>query len=811
MADRIVRRAAAQRITNYAESDTDDSEKDSPQGKRKKGTATVKYSGKKKTTSLKLKTSSTRPLHASFAGSPTSVSTPLSSRPRPRPVFNKKQDEDPEPEAKTPKIVSPSNGSDGFSSDLTPLSSPIDSYRQTTRPPPLNSQTPQISRSQKRRAAPSPSTPTLPWHLTRDRAWSRAGLGTYVWVLLDKRARVFDPEDTTGRDKERLWWPGKIEHSPAMSPMEIYLFGNAAPGIKYIEIRKPCEYNIQSLNDLLHRPRFDSPTFVIPSDFDGDDLHESPRKKQKRDRGDLEERWSIAVADMVRKKADEEEGSDDLPEVGTLEFKYIPASPTKDAKGTPNGSQKEKTRRKSEIFLDDETNAYLELGAIEVDRWSPPPADDTLTIPGELILAREKRPNTTYWPARILQYVPPKKRSQEPKYLVEFLDGKKLYIPRDIFYTTDEDSFATCEVGTWRSDFMDVLNDSEEETVTDEENRERSPSPIPDNLPPSSVIFTRLGIRQQFVYTKPVLRGILNEGYAPARTRHNKFILGGKARQSVVDEAGLRGKMDPKHVAELQEHLIVWCLRDERRGDFIADEGDEGKGEGSSVNGTLSEPDRIAEDAPDHLCAAQGVLRPSLSPSHSGTDVSSASSPRDVPPLSSYSTMEEIEAPPLSLPSTSGSIADSPRPTPTQLVVDMDLTLDDDVDNPSIPIQGAEPSELPRQRGCGAFEALSKREKNDYCLNVLLPEAILQILLWRAGLRTSIELLSESEENELHDQGDVLINERDWVYDVIRLRMSKIRQLKRTHSMSQGSTSLGPLSVTGRPRRNVGAPKSYQE
>lgn len=148
-------------------------------------------------------------------------------------------------------------------------------------------------------------------------------------------------------------------------------------------------------------------------------------------------------------------------------------------------------------------------------------------------------------------------------------------------------------------------------------------------------------------------------------------------------------------------------------------------------------------------------------------------------------------------------------------------------DHPRSPQKSVVHTESPRQRGCDAFEALSRREKNDvryhtkhiesrllilkqYCLNVLLPEAILQILLWRAGLRTSIELLSEAEEKELHDQGDVLIKERDWVYDVMRLRSSKLRQLQKTQS-SGGSFSLGPLSVTGRPRRNVGVPKSYQE
>lgn len=186
------------------------------------------------------------------------------------------------------------------------------------------------------------------------------------------------------------------------------------------------------------------------------------------------------------------------------------------------------------------------------------------------------------------------------------------------------------------------MNDNEDEVSPEQDNRERSPSPLPCIPPPPGVGFTQLGIRQQFVYTKPVLQGILNEGYAPARNRHDKFIVGGQARQSVVDEAGLRGKMDPKHVAELQEHLIAWCLRGERRGDFIADEGDEAQGEVPIANGADSEPDHTAQDVLrlEHLDMPPQVLSRPLSPYLSIVDLSASSSPRDVPPPSSFSPME---------------------------------------------------------------------------------------------------------------------------------------------------------------------------
>jgi hypothetical protein len=194
----------------------------------------------------------------------------------------------------------------------------------------------------------------------------------------------------------------------------------------------------------------------------------------------------------------------------------------------------------------------------------------------------------------------------------------------------------------WKSEFKDVLNDNEEEATPVQDDRERSPSPLPCNPPPLREDFRELDIRQQFAYTKPVLQALLNQGYSPARTRHDRFIAGGKARQGVVDEAGLRGKMDPRHVAELQEHLIVWCLRDERRADFITDDGDEVEGETSNVNGAHLEPDDTVESVVilGDLDVPSGVVSRPLSPSNSIIDLSSLPSQKDVPPPSSCSPIE---------------------------------------------------------------------------------------------------------------------------------------------------------------------------
>jgi hypothetical protein len=58
-----------------------------------------------------------------------------------------------------------------------------------------------------------------------------------------------------------------------------------------------------------------------------------------------------------------------------------------------------------------------------------------------------------------------------------------------------------------------------------------------------------------------------------------------------------------------------------------------------------------------------------------------------------------------------------------------------------------------------------------YCTNILVPEAILQILLWRHGDRSSVAVCSVEEEERLHRTGSVLVQQSsDWIGDLLRQR-----------------------------------------
>ena len=185
----------------------------------------------------------------------------------------------------------------------------------------------------------------------------------------------------------------------------------------------------------------------------------SPRKKLKYDRADAEERWRVAVTALVQEREDAEE-SDSLPEVGTLEFTSVLTgpSPTKSAKGASSmGDRKGQGGKRKRNGYDEEDDMDLDGLTPTAKRWSPVPADDTLQIPGELILAAEKAGETEFWPARILAYLPPKPPRKQGKYRVEFLDTTTKDIPRHWFYSSNDEEFGTCKVRVLTNDILQCL------------------------------------------------------------------------------------------------------------------------------------------------------------------------------------------------------------------------------------------------------------------------------------------------------------------------------------------------------------------
>lgn len=188
-------------------------------------------------------------------------------------------------------------------------------------------------------------------------------------------------------------------------------------------VPRPSQINVLPQAGAMGQIRFTSTTFQSNSGAS------SPRKRGS----NILKRWQAALEKMTEEEAQINDG---FPTSISALYSQPQAS------RTPS-----KSPRKGKRSVSKELSPPPPPSApFERDDWSPPPADDSLSIPGEPVYAKDKKSRRDYWPAEILEYVPPTKRGQKPKYKLRFLDRKELYVTRDMFYAQDESEFATCQV-----------------------------------------------------------------------------------------------------------------------------------------------------------------------------------------------------------------------------------------------------------------------------------------------------------------------------------------------------------------------------
>ena len=217
-------------------------------------------------------------------------------------------------------------------------------------------------------------------------------------------------------------------------PMRVELFGQY-PGwsskgvVREIAIASPSFDVIRPFCAAPTQLRFTDRTYAPPAQLGGD-ADASPRKRQRTSRADLDNRWSHARELMLRHYQRMNEGfpltlsqwvRDDSPEATLLPSKLRPTS------------------RQASISLLSELDDTDEF-------WEAP--ESPYEIPGELVLAREKRSYTQYWPAKLMRYIPPTARGDKAQYEVLFFDGKvkKLLDDSDMFYNEAHPNFKSCVV-----------------------------------------------------------------------------------------------------------------------------------------------------------------------------------------------------------------------------------------------------------------------------------------------------------------------------------------------------------------------------
>ncbi|KAK0440695.1 uncharacterized protein EV420DRAFT_1581530 [Desarmillaria tabescens] len=180
----------------------------------------------------------------------------------------------------------------------------------------------------------------------------------------------------------------------------------------------------------------------------------------------------------------------------------------------------------------------------------------------------------SYWPAKVLEYVPPVSRNQKAgKYKVLYLDGAMQTILRTWFKCLGDEEFGTCKLGEFESTAINNDPNNNDDDSMMGQPHDREPSPVPSIPPPSSSDFIYLSIREQFCYTKPA---------------HVMFMAGGKARKILNQNAGERGTVIPNDVERLMHSLLPWVLRDEMVARRITD-------------------DRVEETAPDDAATPQNT------------------------------------------------------------------------------------------------------------------------------------------------------------------------------------------------------------
>ncbi|KAJ7216975.1 hypothetical protein GGX14DRAFT_517709 [Mycena pura] len=511
--------------------------------------------------------------------------------------------------------------------------------------------------------------------------------------------------------------------------------------------------------------RFKHPTYVTNS------TGASPKKRQKLDKTKLEAQWHDALSRLVH---DMEEN--DMPS-------FVFLASVRHVEPLSLSPQWNQTKGKAKVASEDKLSSDLP--------WNPPPPDDSLRIPGELILARDTKHSSKYWPAQILNYIPPSAPRKRPLYEIQWMDNNKKSIEREQFYSYEESGFGTCTLGKFESVYEDVVNDTDDDDAPESL---RGPSPEPCDPPPTGPAFCELSVHEQFVYTRPVIHAILRDEYPPARAAHAKFIGGGKGRETLTKNAGERGLMDPREVERFHKLLEEWCMGRTRKGGRYP--ANDVHLEEEVVAGPAAEANNVvlAKNGESAFNDNAEAVIIALDAARDGDNEISAAEANNV-------VLEKNGESAFKDNAEAVVIAFDAAVDSANEVVPLDseeLRFDQTSDTTSTLSEASDVSDLmssampTRQVGCAAYEGLSMVEKFDYCVNVLLPELLIQIHVWRMGERASMALLDEGEERRLHDLGTAEKKKTDWVFDVKRLRAAKERELvneERKRQTVVGSTS----------------------
>lgn len=656
---------------------------------------------------------------------------------------------------------------------LTPLSSrSSDAWSANATEDPARSQDTVRRRALQTLSARGPSTMGA-GQGTRRAAGDSARQGDPRYDTLDledELVLVFARLDLSGAPSESedaMWWPAQVvDRGP---PLRLTPFGRH-PGWS-AKHAPAAALALPSTSPELVRPfragptqlRFDEKTFAPSRPLA--ELALSPRKRRRTDWHELVARWGEARDLMLKAHQDANDG---MP---LLLSRYIA-----DVSSPRRNKHKRGASCVSADLSDDATPST----------WKPPPPNFMYDIPGELILAKDRKRDKHCWPAKIMKYHPPRNHKEKPLYEILFFDGtvKKVPDDEDMFYTPAHEGFRTCKLGEAEDDYglNEGARDEEEEPgfqadteaeETDEQLRAASPPPT---LPAPTAFAHDLTIAEQFAYTKPVLAALLNGRHAPSLPRHMGFMRGGRARRAVINGAWKRGELGPRDQDELDACVRRWMRRRFRRQQLglvppderviARDDAAQAAGGAEGSIGRVEQPVSVP------------VLDLDLDLEPSATDDSESAFSDARPPPSSLATGESIRAVSEALHEDGTSWQDDKMDVAMNAIEVDDgagtalLSKPDD----SMALGGPHDKTLSAGVPLPTYAELSPLDQITYCTSVLLPEAVLQLLLWRGGYRETPELLPPEEEARLYEIALEKADATDWVHDIIRMKRSVDRK-----------------------------------
>ncbi|KAL5511350.1 hypothetical protein ACEPAH_4566 [Sanghuangporus vaninii] len=432
----------------------------------------------------------------------------------------------------------------------------------------------------------------------------------------------------------------------------------------------------------------------------------------------------------------------------------------------------------------------------EEESWSPPPPDPNITIPGEYVLCTTNTKGYfgKFYPAKVIAYVPPSGPNDRSRYKVHFMDNFDEDVTRDMFYIYEQEGFGTCKLGEFESVESLYEKDGEaelEEDILPETGSHVVVPEIPLLPPPPPGEFCTLTMPEQSSYIIPILTKIIENNYRPAEKRVSAFLSGGRERAKMSKDAPQKGLLTRSELNQLARILRCWTLsidppNGEMRDANISPEID-----------AHHRPERATAIPPEEFDTLQEV--PSNPDDLSVKETTCLTQDKE----------QEPSLPPSSLPPSS-TIDESPSSTPNGVGDDdhgiivaeslfdsaSQLNRADQRSNNGLPSSATSQRLLSPKR---TFKDLLSHEKIHFCTDVLLKEAVIQLLLWRAGRRRSIDLLSETEELLLHESGSNLAGEFDIAHTVQDLRAKKEKflstRLQSKQPIHAGGTRSRPKKV----------------